>query len=85
MKVTYRKVSKGSYVGDTTDYHIEIDKIEEASGYLDWHIFVSHKLDGQIIGDRRVIGQTYAHTLREGKIEAQALLTIYEAEQLLSA
>lgn len=67
----FRKVTKGSYVADIADLHVEIDRVENASGYLDWYLFISRVLNAH--GDREVgIYKTYAQTLAEAKVLATA-------------
>jgi hypothetical protein len=66
---SFTKVRAGSYVTDIEDLHIEIDRIEDPTGYLDWYVFISRVLDGDPkLGARDVgIYTTYAHTYRHAR------------------
>jgi hypothetical protein len=60
----------GSYYADVEDLHIEIDRCEQPSGYLDWFLFISRVLDD---GSRDIgIYTTYARTYREATVLAKA-------------
>lgn len=74
--ITYTKVATGSYIADTADLHIKIDRLNGGLRDTLWFVFISHKLTADILGPRDIgIYQRHAFTFREAKVLAEAFAT----------
>jgi hypothetical protein len=72
----FTRIEKGSYAATVGDLHIEIERIDSPSGYLDWYLFISRTSD---VGEAQLVFKTFSQTLAKAKalaldyVEAQAI------------